>query len=205
MSGQLKANQTDSIDELVSALMDGELERESARFLMRRLENEPELAARFGTYHTIRACMRHEPVLAGSESFVSGMWARMEGQAAEVAAAPQPRYGRWLRAAAGGAIAAGMAAVALLSLRAPDTATLAPVAQTPAALRPVVRTEKAAGRFKQLAPDALEEYMMRHSGAVAAVGGGSAPFIYAAALPRGGGADPNVRTVAAPAPDAGAR
>ena len=61
MSGQLKANQTDSIDELVSALMDGELERESARFLMRRLENEPELAARFGTYHTIRACMRHEP------------------------------------------------------------------------------------------------------------------------------------------------
>ena len=201
MSG--KVNQADSIDELVSALMDGELERESARFLMRRLENEPELAARFGTYHTIRACMRREP-FAASERFVTGMWARMDGQAAEAATVPRPRYSRWLKAAAGGAIAAGMAAVALVSLRAPDTATLAPVAQTPAALRPVVRTEKAAGRFKQLAPDALEEYMMRHSGAVAAVGGGSAPFIYAAALPRGA-SDPNVRTVAAPGPDAGAR
>src|SRR5213078_4625894 len=115
------------------------------------------------------------------------------------------RYGRWLRAAAGGAIAAGMAAVALLSLRAPDTATLAPVAATPAALRPVLRTERAAGRFQQqLAPDAIEAYLMRHSGAVAAAGGGNAPFVYAAALPRGPG-DPNVRTVATPGPDAGAR
>src|SRR5215470_6537089 len=110
MSG--KADDADSMDELVSALMDGELTRESARFLMRRLEHEPELAARFGAYHTIRACMRREPVLAGSEHFVSGIWARLDGQVQAVAAPARPRYGRWLRAAAGGAIAAGMAAVA---------------------------------------------------------------------------------------------
>jgi sigma-E factor negative regulatory protein RseA len=193
---------TDSIDELVSALVDGELSRESARFLMRRLEHEPTLVERFGSYHTIRACLKREPVLAGSEAFVAGIWARLDGQAAAQAVPARPRYGRWLRAAAGGAIAAGMAAVALLSLRAPDTATLGPVAATPAALRPVLRTEKAAGRFQQqLAPDAIESYMMRHSGAVASMGGGNAPFVYATALPRGP-ADPNVQTVSSPAADA---
>jgi anti-sigma factor RsiW len=201
MSGHDK--RTDSIDELVSALVDGELSRESARFLMRRLEHEPALVSHFGSYHTIRACLRREPVLAAPEAFVAGIWARLDGQAVAHAVPERPRYGRWLRAAAGGAIAAGMAAVALLSLRAPDTATLGPVAATPAALRPVLRTEKAAGRFQQqLAPDAIEAYLMRHSGAVAAVGGGSAPFVYATALPRGPG-DPNVRTVSAPAAGAG--
>ena len=202
MSGHDK--RTDSIDELVSALVDGELSRESARFLMRRLEHEPALVAHFGSYHTIRACLRREPVLAAPEAFVAGIWARLDGQAAARAVVSNPpRYGRWLRAAAGGAIAAGMAAVALLSLRAPDTATLGPVAATPAALRPVLRTEKAAGHYQQqLAPDAIESYLMRHSGAVAEMGGGSAPFVYATAMPRGSG-DPNVRTVSAPVPGAG--
>jgi sigma-E factor negative regulatory protein RseA len=202
MSGQVK--KADSIDELVSALMDGELEREAARFLMRRLEHEPRLAVHFGNYHTIRACMRREPVLAGSDAFIAGIWSRLDGQAADAAVTSRPRYARWLRAAAGGAIAAGMAAVALISLRAPDHATLAPVAATPAALRPVLRTEQAAGRFttRELAPEAIEGYLMRHSGAVATVGGGNAPFVYATAMPRDN-SDPNVRTVAAP--DAGTR
>jgi hypothetical protein len=137
--------------------------------------------------------------------FLAGIWNRLDGQAqAQVQAVVPRRYRRWLRAAAGGAIAAGMAAVALISLRAPDNTTLAPVAATPAALRLVLRTEQAAGHFttRELAPEAIESYLMRHSGAVAAVGSGNAPFVYATAMPRTQ-PDPNVRTVAAP--DAGTR
>jgi sigma-E factor negative regulatory protein RseA len=198
----------ESIDEQVSALMDGELERESARFLLRRLEHEPELAARFGRYHVIRACLRRELSLGRPGDFAAGVQARLQRDAtADAPHAARPAR-RWLRAAAGGILAAGVAAVALIAVtphgaRGPAVAA-APVAATPAALRPIVVAQPVAGNYsRELAPiapaeAAIEAYLVRHTGAVANVGGGIAPFAYATALPYGDTVDPNIRRVAVP-------
>jgi len=48
-----------SLDHL-SALMDGELGAEPARFLLRRMEHEPELARTWSRWHLIRACLNGE-------------------------------------------------------------------------------------------------------------------------------------------------
>ena len=41
----------------LSALMDGELAAEPTRFLLRRLEHDPELSATWSRWHLIRACL----------------------------------------------------------------------------------------------------------------------------------------------------
>ncbi|HXS73894.1 MAG TPA: sigma-E factor negative regulatory protein [Rhodanobacteraceae bacterium] len=107
--------------EHLSALMDGELEGEPARFLLRRMEHEPELARAWSRWHLIRAC------LAGSQGnaahtdaagIVAAALKDDEAFAARVMQAvvqarPQARR-HWARYIGGGAIAASVAAAALI-------------------------------------------------------------------------------------------
>ena len=114
-----------SLDDL-SALMDGELGTEPARFLLRRMEHEPELARAWSRWHLIRACLNGEhgaanadPVrLAGAGSNDEDVFAARVLQAVRA----QPRQGRrhWARYLGGGAIAASVAAAALI-LSVPQT------------------------------------------------------------------------------------
>src|SRR5262245_55107762 len=106
-----------SIDEQLSALTDGELERGSARFLMRRIDNDPALAQRFERYQLMRACMRREYKGNEADSFCAGVMARLDAEDAAAADAPVAASGgsRWLRRALGGAIAAGVAGLVLFA------------------------------------------------------------------------------------------
>ncbi|MGN6313703.1 MAG: sigma-E factor negative regulatory protein [Rhodanobacteraceae bacterium] len=107
-----------SLDEL-SALMDGELGTEPARFLLRRMEHDPELARTWSRWHLIRACLNGErevahadPVrLAGAGSNDEEVFSARVLQAAR--ARPQTRR-HWARYIGGGAIAASVAAAALI-------------------------------------------------------------------------------------------
>jgi negative regulator of sigma E activity len=202
-----------SIDEQLSALSDGELERGPARFLLRRVENDAGLTQRFERYQLIRACLRREYKSFDSDSFCAGVMAQIDAEAA-----PQTTRARspWVNRVLGGAIAAGVAAAALFATSvqapapAPEIATRT-MSQPPAdsglrfnlAAQPVAAH---ATTILQPADPRLEAYLVRHSGAVATVGQrGALPYVYAlgvrtrsdAAAPAQEEVDPNVRPAAA--------
>ncbi len=110
----------DSIREQLSALSDGELASDSARFLLKRLDHDPELGETWERYHVIRDCLRRQQSLAPPD-FASQVMAGIEADVLPGQGRRQVATGRgrnllmnWL---GGGAVAAAVAVVALLSLR----------------------------------------------------------------------------------------
>jgi sigma-E factor negative regulatory protein RseA len=103
-------NQT--IHEQLSALMDGELERDETRFLLKRLSTDQELPLRWARYHVTRQTLRRQELNALPPSFADGVMARIEAEAVSHA-----RPAAWLRWGAGGAIAASVAVAALVLTR----------------------------------------------------------------------------------------
>lgn len=107
---------TDSKEHL-SELMDGEIGGETGRFVLRRLEASTELQGAWARYHLIRDCMRYQDRgFAGDElshrvrRAIAGTGNAAE-QGATVAVGP-----RWLRPAAGFAVAAAVAAMAVVAV-----------------------------------------------------------------------------------------
>ncbi len=100
--------------EQLSALIDGELDAERTRFLLRRLAADADLRLAWERMHTARACF------PGSESMLTGP-GFAAGVAALVAAEPTPRrrsvtvahFGRWV---GGAAVAASVALLALVAV-----------------------------------------------------------------------------------------
>lgn len=108
--------------EHLSALMDGELAAEPTRFLLRRLEHDPDLSATWSRWHLIRACLAADPARMSVPSADADFAARVAGAVAAVApgaSVMQPRR-HWARYIGGGAIAASVA-VAALMLNAPQS------------------------------------------------------------------------------------
>lgn len=95
--------------ENISALMDGELGKDELRFLLRRLEAEPELVTRWSSYHVVRQTLRRQEVLALRSDFSEVIFARLQAEAL-----PTRRRLPLLRWASGGAIAAAVAVAALM-------------------------------------------------------------------------------------------
>lgn len=105
------------IEEQLSALMDGELERDQTRFLLKRLESDDGLSLRWARYHVARQSLRRQEVVVLSDDFASRVMARLESETTV-----QHRHmAPWLRWGAGGAIAASVAVMALVLTR-PDGA-----------------------------------------------------------------------------------
>lgn len=102
--------------EHLSALMDGELGAEPARFLLRRMEGDPGLAREWSRWHLVRACLAQrspsslhsDPLRIAASSGDDAFVARVMD-----AVRVQPRR-RWARYLGGGAIAASVAAAALM-------------------------------------------------------------------------------------------
>ena len=109
----------------LSALMDDELGAEPARFLLRRMEHEPELARAWSRWHLIRACLNGGRAAAYADPvrLASAGLNNEEAFSARVLQAVQARpqsRRRWARYLGGGAIAASVAAAALI-LSVPQT------------------------------------------------------------------------------------
>lgn len=118
----------------LSALMDGELAAEPTRFLLRRLDHDPELAATWSRWHMIRACLVSDPARlsmpAPARDFASRVRAAVQAEAA-----PPTRQRHWARYMGGGAIAAGVAVAALmLNVPSPRVGAPATVAQSSGSL-----------------------------------------------------------------------
>jgi len=127
----------EELDSQLSAMFDDELASAECELLARRLSRDGELKARWERYAVIAAAIRAErgvrlnarvarrvSVIVGSEPALAGH------------SAPRSRRQRWLRPAAGLGVAAGVAAVSILWLRAqaPPGAVVAtpPLAAVPA-------------------------------------------------------------------------
>ena len=117
----------DTTQEQLSALLDGELPRDETRFLLRRLDNDPELARRWSRYQIASAVLRNQFVSSvPNDAFVAGVMQRLDEAA--VVLPRQSVGGRLLRYAGGGAIAAAVAVFALVATRPAGTDVSAPVA-----------------------------------------------------------------------------
>ena len=189
----------ETIREQLSALMDGELAPDTARFLSKRLGNDPELLATWERWHGVRDSLRKHEQLAPVD-FCARVRDAVETDAAPSVAAPAPT--RVWRAVGGMAIAAGVAAVALVlggPVRAPvedvrvAEATLAHVAPvTTTDLTPNWRLSPVADRqsYVLAQPQATSEfdsYFLEHGLANGATGAiGVVPYVPMVAIPATG-------------------
>lgn len=103
----------EQIDEQLSALMDGELERDGLRFLLRSAASDPALPQRWERYHVARQALRRQPLGALRTGFADSVMAQLADEPALRGRGMNP----WLRWGAGGAIAASVALAALVATR----------------------------------------------------------------------------------------
>lgn len=111
---------SEKLREQLSALMDGELDDGEAKLLLRRLSKNPELRDAWDRYHRCTS-------LIGASDRAGGAYARLgrdftDRVMARIAEEGKPpvtggKWRDWLRPAAGIAVAAGVATVALLGLQ----------------------------------------------------------------------------------------
>lgn len=147
----------EELDSQLSAMFDDELASAECELLARRLSRDAELKARWERYAVIAAAIRAErgvrlnARIARRVSVIVGSEPALAGQAA-----PQRRARRWLRPAAGAAVAAGVAAVSILWLqaRAPSDREVAPpqLAAIPAS-RPSIPVVAARAERAPASPD----------------------------------------------------
>lgn len=125
---------TDTIQEQLSALMDGELPRAEARFLERRLQADPQLQAKWARMQVASSCIKGQPWRPARPDLCAGV-----GRAIEGAPTRASRHGllRW-------GVAASLVAVAVLL--GPRLMHSAPVPEG------VVATSEAASRAEHLMP-----------------------------------------------------
>ena len=181
-----------SFDEQLSALCDDELPGSESRFLLRRAGHEPALAARWERYHLIRIVLRRQALAPLPANFADAVMARIAAEARP----SMPR--RWLKPALGGAIAAGVAALALVAIAPQPTAPGQPDALPSLAstmsvrtddLRPVLYAQPASYAQSPVQAPAfqaspVEAYLLRHSNATfEGARGGFLPYVYVVATP----------------------
>ena len=100
--------------EHLSSLMDGEINKDTGRFIIRRLESDEEMRATWTRYHMVRDCMRHQEGNLSGSDFSRRVQQALEDDNAEIA---RPAFAsRWLKPVAGVAIAASVALMAIVTV-----------------------------------------------------------------------------------------
>ena len=143
----------EELDSQLSAMFDDELPATECELLARRLARDEQLRGRWGRYAAIGACIRGEHGVRLGAPLASKVSAALTQEAAELAAPATDRkrqgiFGPWVTSLAGLATAAGVAAVAILWVRAQGPVVVAQSApvqnSTPAPVTtPGIRTAPA--------------------------------------------------------------
>jgi len=108
----------EKLEDQISAFLDEELPDEECQLLVRRLTRDDQLRATFGRYALVGAILRREPGIRPQPELVSRVSDAIAGEDAhELSPAAAGLSKKWLRPVAGGAIAATVAVLALVSLR----------------------------------------------------------------------------------------
>lgn len=201
---------TEPLREQWSRLLDGELEADSTRFLLRRAPAEADADA-LSRYALIRACLKREEFQPAGD-LADRISSALADEPAHGAAAS-----RWLKPLLGTAIAAGVAALALSVAQVAPTPTPSATGPTVAANGPApVTAPPAGGELAHTAPiktsdltpplnvqpvadrhlsapepvagptldPRIEDYLLRHGQAThGGVRGGLVPYVYIVATP----------------------
>lgn len=192
----------DEIKQQLSALVDGELDRDQTRFLLKRLQSDTELAQCWARWHLAGDNLRGHGSAPLRQDF-----AQRIAQALESDAAPARRFGGTLVRWAGGFAVAASVALAALLAAAPSSGpevdlAAPPIAAQPAAtiaapaqvvpspyreqdLRPPLRLDAQVVSDTGPSPYAasvrldprIESYLVRHNEATAAQGRGFVPYV----------------------------
>lgn len=181
----------DDLRRQLSALMDGELERDQMRFLLKRLPGDAELSASWQRWHVAGECLRGHGVAPLRRDFAARIAAAIESESV-----PARGHGATVLKWAGGfAVAASVAMAALIAVNpgtTTDPAAVPGLAALPAAvpaevapspyreqdLRPPMRLDAQLVAATDGAPFAaavrldprIERYLVRHNEATAGQG-----------------------------------
>jgi sigma-E factor negative regulatory protein RseA len=141
-----EAVMTDLVKEQLSACLDGELPEGELDLLLKQVSRDSRLRGSLGRYALIGETLRRQGAAPAPANF-------SERIAAAIAAEPAldttrrtvpktaARLSQWLRPAAGIAVAAGVAAVAILALQPPQQTQTAPFAIETTATTPIAQTD----------------------------------------------------------------
>ncbi|UCE88909.1 MAG: sigma-E factor negative regulatory protein [Pseudomonadota bacterium] len=109
---------SNKLSEQLSALVDGELAEQEYELLLARLENDPELRARWARYNMISDALRNHLPDRLAPSLATRVGASLGGEPAPAsAAAIGASSGRFGKQLAGGALAAAVAVVAIIGVQ----------------------------------------------------------------------------------------
>lgn len=125
---------TDPIHEQLSAFLDGELSAAESELLLKRVARDPELKVRLEHYVLAGEALRATAVQPRpARDFSARVAAAIDNDSVPSVRAVTQWLQPWLKPIAGGAIAAGVAAVALVALQIAPSSTLMQAAQQPTA------------------------------------------------------------------------
>jgi sigma-E factor negative regulatory protein RseA len=179
-------NMTKETHEHLSCLMDGEISRETSRFLVRRLGADDELCATWARYHLVRDCLRHQDGGIANQDLCGNVRQALENEEIQKPASASSR--RWLRPVAGIAVAASVALMAVVMVdpasksAPPVSSELAGSAQavpftSPQSLGagPVSRQASLSGGLQT--EQKMNSYLLRHYQATGTSGKGFVTFV----------------------------
>jgi anti-sigma factor RsiW len=156
----------DALKMQISAFVDGELPDQEAELLMRRLSQDGTLRRQAARYLEIGRLIRGEKHLPGVRQLRERISASLAGEVPPTHLAPERAGGRYLRPAAGLAIAASVAVLALVGLRQVNQPVETVVNAAPAPTGVVDRasyTEPAVGEILADRPsEMLMQYYLSH-------------------------------------------
>lgn len=164
----------------LSALMDGELAAEPTRFLLRRLDHDPELGATWSRWHLIRACLVSDSARMSVPQRDNDFASRVVA-AVQVEAVPRSRQRHWARYMAGGAIAAGVA-VAALMLNTPNPRVGAPASVTQSSPAPASAAATALAEAAPAGNQLTPPWLLSRQPTVLSVQPASANVVYGTGL-----------------------
>jgi sigma-E factor negative regulatory protein RseA len=167
---------TESVNEQLSACLDGELPAAELDLLLKRLERNPELREALGRYTVIGETLRHSKPVVASRSFADKVMAAVDQEPAAVRRAPRvsPVLLRRLTPLAGFGVAATVAAIAILTVQRADvtsgqlatndrSATPAVVAQNDDKPSNIVPVSTASQQSAFVPATRLTNYVVAHS------------------------------------------
>jgi sigma-E factor negative regulatory protein RseA len=164
--------------EHLSALVDGEISLETSRFLVKRLGTDEELRATWTRYHLVRDCLRHQDGSIAGEDLSVRVSRALENE--EPAKTSRQLPTRWLKPAAGLAIAASVALMAIVAVGPgiPDGSPTGGELAGEALLKPFVSPQgfTASPNSTQVSSsrsvtDRMSPYLLRHYQATGNAGG----------------------------------
>jgi sigma-E factor negative regulatory protein RseA len=166
--------------EHLSALVDGEIGRETSRFLVRRLGADNELRATWTRYHLVRDCLRHQDGSIAGEDLCARVSRALEDEQPVERSAKQAAS--WLKPVAGLAIAASVALMAVVAVgpgmpgtsQAPGELAGTEQFTSPQGLAPAPVSSQASFSGQSNTANTnrkMDSYLLRHYQATGATGG----------------------------------